>query len=82
MSVSGNKIKVYHYWVDQEKFNIQKNAKNKLGWEGKFVVLFVGRLIEVKGVRIIFDLAKKISNVTFGIIGVGPLNDELEEKSK
>lgn len=77
-----NRVKVYHYWVDQGKFNIQKNAKKKLGWESKFVVLFVGRLIEVKGIQIIFDLAKSLKNITFAIAGSGPLSREASQESK
>ncbi len=82
LGIPKEKIEVYHYWVDQNKFNIQKNGKKMLGWENKFVVLFVGRLIEVKGVRRIFELAKKLKDVTFVIIGAGPLKDELKQKSE
>lgn len=82
LGIPREKIAVYHYWVDQNKFNIQKNAKKILEWENKFIVLFVGRLIEVKGVRMIFDLAKKLPDITFVIIGAGFLSRELKEKSK
>lgn len=82
LGIPKEKIGVYHYWVDQNKFNIQKNAKKMLGWENKFIVLFVGRLIEVKGVRRIFELAKKLKDVTFVIIGSGLLSEELRKQSK
>lgn len=76
------KIEVYRYWVDQKIFSIQHNAKTKLGWESKFIVLFVGRLIEVKGVRLIVNLAKYLKGTTFVVIGDGPLRDELKVASK
>lgn len=82
LGIPDEKIDVYHYWVDQKTFSPVKNAKAKLNWEGKFVVLFVGRLIEVKGVRIIFELAKDLENITFAIVGSGPLAEELKERSK
>lgn len=82
LGVPENKIEIYHYWVDQKKFNVQKNAKKKLGWENKFVVLYIGRLIEVKGVKMIFDLARSLQDITFAIIGLGPLTDELKQKTK
>lgn len=82
LGIPENKIDVYHYWVDQKKFNIQKNSKGNLGWENKFVVLFVGRLVEVKGVRVIFNLAKKLNNLTFAIAGSGPLSQEIDRESK
>lgn len=82
LGIPEDKIAVYHYWVDQKKFKIQKNAKKELSWEDKFIVLFVGRLIEVKGARVIFDLAKKLTYITFVIIGSGPLKEEFRLKSK
>lgn len=80
--IPADKIKIYHYWVDQKVFNKQKNSKKKLGWENKFVALFVGRLIEVKGINIIFDLARILKNITFAIVGSGPLGEEIKQKSK
>lgn len=76
------RILVYHYWVDQKRFTIQTNAKRKLRWDNKRIVLFVGRLVEVKGVWIIFDLAKELKDFTFAIIGAGPLNDKIKQESK
>lgn len=80
LGVSENKVDIYHYWVNQKKFNIQKNAKKKLKWEDKFIVLFVGRLIEVKGVMVLFDLAERLENISFAIIGSGPLSQEIKQK--
>lgn len=82
LGIPREKIAVYHYWVDQNKFNIQKNAKKILRWENRFIVLFVGRLIDVKGVRMIFELVRKLPDITFVIIGAGLLSGELKEKSK
>lgn len=75
------KIKVYHYWIDQKKFKRIKNAKRKLGWENKFIILFVGRLIEVKGVRNIFKLAAEFKKIYFVIVGMGPLSQEIQKKN-
>ncbi len=82
LGIPKDTIDVYHYWVDQNRFKKQKNAKKKLGWENKFIVLFVGRLIEVKGVGIIPNLAERLKNITFVIAGSGPLSDELKERAK
>lgn len=82
LGITESKIDVYHYWVDQRIFNRQKTSKAKLGWGSKFTVLFVGRLVEVKGVRIIFNLAQNLKDITFVIIGSGPLSEELKKKSK
>lgn len=82
LGIPKDAIDVYHYWVDQNRFKIQKNAKKKLGWENKFIVLFVGRLIEVKGVRRIFELAKRLKKISFVMIGSGPLSDKLKKQTR
>lgn len=80
--IQEGKINVYHYWVDQNIFNKIKDAKKKLGWEGMFIALFVGRLIEVKGVDTIFRLAKDLRQITFVIAGAGPLTYQSQEKAR
>jgi glycosyltransferase involved in cell wall biosynthesis len=72
------KVKVFRYWIDLGKFKpLDKEAcKKSLSLSKKFVVLFVGRLIEVKGVRLIIEAARSLSHVediVFVIIGEGPL---------
>lgn len=82
LGIPDEKIDIYHYWVDQKIFNKIKNAKSKLGWDNKFVILFVGRLIEVKGIRMVFKLAEKFKNIHFVIAGSGPLSEEVKEQLK
>lgn len=82
LGIPEDKIKIYHYWIDQKLFNIQKNAKVKLGWQKKIIVLFVGRLVEVKGIQTILCLARKIRNVTFVIVGTGPLEEKLLQETQ
>lgn len=82
LGIPERKIDIYHYWVDQRIFNKQKTSKEKLGWKDKFVVLFVGRLVEVKGVKKIFDLAKVLNDVKFVIVGSGPLSEKIRKKSQ
>lgn len=81
IGIPEEKIEIYHYWVDQKIFTKQKNAKVRLNWSNKFIVLFVGRLVEVKGVRMICGLACQMKNITFAIAGSGPLSEELKIKS-
>lgn len=82
IGIEKDKIDIYHYWVDQSIFNKVKDAKRKLNWQNKFVVLFVGRLIEVKGVNTIFKLTKDLKAVTFVIAGSGPLSSSLQEEAR
>ena len=74
---------VFTYWIDLKKFNVisnKKQAKRKLGWERKFVVLFVGRLVVEKGILQLLE-AVKVWNKNFYVIvcGVGPLGEKVRE---
>ena len=82
IGIKEDKINIYHYWVDQNKFKKVVNANKKVGWSKNLSILFVGRLVEVKGVLNIFKIAKNFPNIDFKIIGSGPLSGEVEKKSK
>lgn len=78
IKVPAEKISIYHYWVDQNKFKPKKTKKQNK----KFNVLFVGRLVKVKGVMTIFKIAQKLKNINFTIIGSGPLTEEVKDESE
>lgn len=83
LGIDSNKVKVFTYWIDLKKFKLaskdQRNKeRGKLGWKNKFVVLFVGRLVEEKGILVLLESAKTWSrNITLVIIGTGPLEKEI-----
>jgi glycosyltransferase involved in cell wall biosynthesis len=78
LGIKKTKVKVFTYWIDLKKFKPIKNAKKKLGWENKFVVLFVGRLVEEKGVNELLEAAKLWNkNITLVIAGTGPLEEKI-----
>lgn len=82
--LSSDKIKIYSQWVDQEKFRpLDSNqCKKELFLNGQFIVLFVGRFIEKKGVKVLLQVASKVSSgVTFVFVGDGPLANVLREKA-
>lgn len=86
IGLDGNRIRVFTYWVDQNIFRpmYKMECKKKLGLGDRFVVLFVGRLLEIKGVRLLLDVAKKLSDVKdvlFMFVGDGPLADEVKAAS-
>lgn len=85
IGLSENKIDTYTYWVDQDIFKPfnKIEAKKSIGWEGKFVVLFVGRFIEIKGIDILLELAKSVDkNIYFAFIGDGPLSFKIKNRSR
>ncbi|KKG18692.1 hypothetical protein EO98_06540 [Methanosarcina sp. 2.H.T.1A.6] len=82
-----DKIHVVPMGVDISRFSCIKDKdflKSKYGLKPKFIVLFVGRLVEVKGCeyliqgfRTVIDSFKDIQLV---IVGEGPLENTLKEK--
>lgn len=72
-----NKVSIFTSWVDLKKFHKldKQHCKKKLGWNGNLVVLFVGRLVEEKGVLELLKAAKHFKReVTLKIAGSGPLS--------
>jgi len=84
---SNLKIKVISMGVDSKLFNPSKrdlSIKKKYNIEGPFL-LFVGRLAEKKGVKYLLDampkVLKKNPKTKLMIIGTGPLENELKERT-
>ncbi|MGC9107562.1 MAG: glycosyltransferase family 4 protein [Infirmifilum sp.] len=82
IGVPREKIKKFTHWVDLKTFKpiSKKVAREKLRLdERKFIVLFVGRLVKVKGIDIILELASMMSDIEFYIAGDGPLKEKVEK---
>lgn len=79
IGVLAEKIIVFSHWVDQNKFKPEdkEKAKKRLGWQGKFIVLFVGRAIPIKGGDTLTKVVAKINpKINFAIISdAGPQID-------
>jgi glycosyltransferase involved in cell wall biosynthesis len=79
------KIHRFKYWVDLARFRPEdkKSCKRTVGVETRTLVLYVGRLVQEKGVLTILEIARHYQNrsdVVFGIIGKGPLEDEVKNQ--
>lgn len=81
LGIKKNKIGVFTYWVDLKKFKQVTKAKEELGWKGKFIVFFVGRLIPEKGIIELLDAAKIWNKeITLVIAGGGPLESYIKDQ--
>ena len=82
LGVPSKNVKRFTYWIDLSIFSPtnKEKAKNQLGWQNKFIVLFVGRLVEIKGVRELLMASQKIpKNIFIAIVGEGPMAQEVQE---
>jgi len=82
--ISKEKIKNYAQWVDQGLFKPRDKSicRRKLSLNGKFFVLFVGRLIEKKGAGVLLKVAKDLPEIKFIFVGDGPMFEYLKEAEK
>ena len=86
IGLPSNKVKVHPNWIDIDEYTpLDRDfCRNQIGLKSDdFVVLFLGRMIEKKGVLILLEAAKKTKkNIKFLFAGDGPLAEEIIEVSK
>ncbi len=74
-----SKVGVFTYWVDLQRFYPKKRNRKR----GSFRVLFVGRLISIKGVKELLKAAKSWNKeIRLAIAGTGPLEKDVIAASK
>ncbi len=87
IGVDPKKVSLFTNWVDQKRFyqGDKVEFKRKLLLpEKKFMCLFVGRLVEVKGVNELLQAARLMKDnqeVVIVIIGDGPLASKVKSES-
>lgn len=72
----------FRYWIDLERFSPgdRAAARQRLGVPAEaFVCLFVGRMIPIKGVRLLLEISRRpeFRGVLFLFAGVGPVAEEV-----
>lgn len=71
----GAGVRKFTYWVNLDKFKVPAKG----GKVRKFLVLFVGRLVEEKGILELLQAAKIWNkDITLSIIGSGPLEENIK----
>jgi glycosyltransferase involved in cell wall biosynthesis len=84
LGIKENQIEEYRYWVDIDRFKPMnlKKARHQIGIDDCFTVIFVGRLIPIKGVKLLVDIARDLKHIQFLFIGTGPLESFLKNVSQ
>ena len=77
-----DKTSVIPMGCNTKRFTPDKRIKNYYQQGGKKVVLFVGRLEEVKGVKYLIDAMQDINNAILVVVGTGNFESELKEQAK
>jgi glycosyltransferase involved in cell wall biosynthesis len=82
LGLTSKQVGNFTYWIKLAKFKKISSAKEKLQLKGKFVVLFVGRLVPEKGVKELLQAAKIWKKgIALAIAGAGPLENEINSNS-
>ena len=76
-----NKTSVISMGYDGKVFNTEKRIQNYFGQNEKKVVLFVGRLVEKKGLTYLIEAVKELDDVKLIVVGNGPLEEELRRQA-
>jgi len=78
LQIGKNKVFVFTYWVDETIFKPMSKIESRNTFSlrsSDFVALFVGRLVDVKGVKQFLDAGSKDSENIYLIAGSGPLEN-------
>ena len=87
LGINKNKIEVYRYWVNQNLFKLRDRdvLRKEYGFQkNDFIVLFVGRLIEKKGLIPLIEGFNLLNDMKIKLLiaGTGPLEDYVKEGSE
>ncbi len=82
LGVPVEKITVYRYWIDLERFNVVDRASPQAIQPHVVTAFFVGRLIGIKGENVVIELARRFPNIHFKIAGGGPNQQMVVDAAK
>ena len=80
--VEREKIRRYTHWVNQDVFKPynKERVRKELNLNYIKIVLFVGRLVPAKGVKLLVEVAKGLKEIDFAFIGDGPLSNWMKKQ--
>ena len=81
LGLNPNKVSIHKNWVDTDKWKPSHDGTGYIT-DKKFNLLFVGRLLEKKGIEIFIESARKLPDYGFHIVGSGPMEEYVKESAK
>jgi glycosyltransferase involved in cell wall biosynthesis len=83
IGLDANKVAVHPNWIPTEIFRPLNEVDYKVLPKVKetFNVLFIGRLIESKGLKLFLDASRSLPDIGFHIAGTGPLENEVKDQA-
>jgi glycosyltransferase involved in cell wall biosynthesis len=83
LGINPNKITVFTYWVNLNKFKPIKDAKNKLNMNNKFIVFCASRLVPEKGIGELLEASAMWNRKIYLLIASdGPMRDVVKDYAK
>jgi glycosyltransferase involved in cell wall biosynthesis len=75
--LASNKIVVIPNWI-----SCLPNFVQRASYKGKTRLLFVGRMVTVKGLQLLLDAIRDIPDISLTVVGDGPLLDQFQNEAK
>jgi len=75
------KLHLFRYWIQLEKFPLMPKTEAKKHFSlssSPFIILFVGRMISIKGFQLLWEVARTLieqKDMLFWFVGTGPEED-------
>jgi len=86
IGIPEEKLEIHPNWIDLNRFvPLDKiKCREHLGFDkNAFIVFYLGRLIDLKGVNVLLDVAKEvIPDINFVFAGDGPLSEAIKDVEK
>ncbi len=85
IGLRSEKMEIFHHWLDQDIFKPASKSKTRTSLQLPIntpIVLFVGRIIRMKGVFELLKAAAKLPQVQFICIGDGPDMPQLKTAAR
>jgi glycosyltransferase involved in cell wall biosynthesis len=81
------KMNIFRHWIDNQRIFVYKKEKTELRKKlrlpgDKKIVLFVGRLLEMKGIGYLLEMAVKNPGIAVVFVGDGEMKEKIEEQAK